>query len=94
MLGYRFLGDPDGVDLKNQILLGVGAGVDLSRSLTMGLALDYRSSSTGDADDPLEASPYFTWKLAPAFKINVYGLLGLSDGSPDYGGGLKLILAP
>jgi hypothetical protein len=93
-LGYRILGEPDGVDLNNQVLIGVGASVDLSRSFTAGLSLDYRTSSTDQADDPAEATPYVTWSLAPAFKLNVYGLVGLSDGSPDYGGGLKLILAP
>jgi len=93
-IGYRFVGDPAGVDLNNQVLLSLGASVDLSRELTAGLAFDYRTSTTDEAEDPAELSPYLTWKLAPAVKLNVYSVFGLSDGSPNYGGGLQLVLAP
>jgi hypothetical protein len=93
-VGYRVLGEPDGVELNNQFLLGVGASYDLSESLVGGLALDDRTSSSDQSDDPLELTPYLTWKATRSLKFNVYGVLGLSDGSPDYGGGVRLVAAP
>ncbi len=54
--------------------------------------MDYRQATTSTADGALEMSPYVTWGLSDSFGLNLYGLLGLSDGSPDVGGGLQLSL--
>jgi hypothetical protein len=65
-----------------------------SESLIGGAALDYRTSSSDQSDDPLELTPYLVWKVSRSMKFNLYAVLGLSDGSPDYGGGARLIVSP
>ncbi len=89
-LGYRISGDPDGVELDNIFIASAGAGVTLGDRLGAGLAVDYRQATTSTADDALEISPYVSWSLTDSAALNIYGVLGLSDGSPDSSGGLQL----
>lgn len=93
-IGYRYVGEPDGVHLNNQVLLNVGASVKMTQDVSAGLSFDYRSSTSDETDDPAELTPYVSWKFAPTLKLHLYSVVGLSDGSPDYGGGLQLVLAP
>jgi len=58
-----------------------------------GLAVDYSQATTGGVDDPLELSPYLSWSLRDGWSLDVYGLIGLSGGSPDSDGGAHLLVA-
>ena len=89
-LGYRILGDPSGVDLDNIFFATVGAGYAFNNRVSAGLALDYSQATTSGADDAVEVSPYVSWALTDRWGLLFYGLVGLSDGSPDSGGGVQL----
>jgi hypothetical protein len=88
-LGYRIIGEPSGTDLDNIFMLSLGSGYRISEQWSGGLALDYRQATTSAADDPLEVSPHVTWTLNDSLAVDLYALFGLSEGSPDNGGGLQ-----
>lgn len=89
-LGYRFLGEPSGTDLDNTFFASVGVGYAFNNSISVGVAVDYSQATTGGTTDALEASPYVTWDVTDRWGLLFYGLLGLSNGSPDNGGGVQL----
>lgn len=92
-IGYSVIGEPSGTDLDNIILLSAGAGYAFTDRLSAGVALDYRQATTSTADASVELSPYVTWGLAGGDALDFYALVGLSDGSPDIGGGLAFTYA-
>jgi len=85
--GYRFKG---GSQYDDIIVAGGGFGLRFSRSFSAGVAYDFREAATGSADDVHELVPYMTIRLSERTRLGPYGIIGLSDGSPDYGGGLTL----
>jgi hypothetical protein len=89
-IGYRIMGEPSGVDLDNIFFATVGAGYTFNRRVSAGLALDYSQATTSGADDAVEVSPYVSWDVTDRWGLLFYGLLGLSDGSPDSGGGVQI----
>jgi hypothetical protein len=84
MLGYTFVGDPAGVNFDNSLSYGVGASRLLGRTLVYA-SLEGRGAIAPGASDPLEiyAGLYHPLNLHNTLKLS--GLLGLSDGSPDWG---------
>lgn len=88
-VGYRFVGDDD-FDLDDALLASVGASYELSPVSKAGLVLDYIEASVDTADDALKLLPYLTWDMTTRWAFDLYGIFGLTDGSPDYGGGLRL----
>ena len=82
--GYTFLGDPPGEDLDNV----VSYGAELYRRLDgAGLfaGVEGRTAAVPGADDPLELYGG-GFRLLPGGRAwTVEGLVGLSDGSPDFG---------
>ena len=89
-LGYRFIGEPSGTDLDNIFFASLGAAFAFNRRFSTGLALDYSQATTSGTDDALEVSPFFAWNVTKRWGLNIYGLIGLSDGSPDSGGGVEV----
>lgn len=89
-LGYRILGDPDGRDLNNGLLASGGFAYKFSNSFSGGGILDWREASTDTSDDPFEIVPYVVWRVHEDWAVQAYGVFGLSDGSPDAGGGLQI----
>ena len=92
-IGYRFIGEDSSLDLNNVLFVSVGAGYMFNDRISAGLAVDYSQATTGGVDDPLELSPYLSWSLGDRWSLDVYGLIGLSGGSPDSGGGAHLSVA-
>lgn len=88
-VGYRFLGD-DGFDLNDVLLLTLGASYELSPASQAGLVLDYVAASSATAEDALKLRPYLSTDISARWGLDLYAVVGLSDGSPDYGGGLRL----
>jgi hypothetical protein len=88
-LGYRYIGEPSGTDLNNIFFASLGAGYKLTEQWSTGLILDYRQSTSDNADDPVELTPSATWKPRRDWVLTGYGVFGATDGGPDYGGGLQ-----
>ncbi|MBB5517792.1 transporter [Amphiplicatus metriothermophilus] len=90
MVGYRFRGDPEGFDLENSFLASGGAVLKMSDRFSVGGVFDYREAATVFSEDSREISPFIAFKPAENVTVNAYGVFGLSDGSPDTGGGLQI----
>ncbi|MDH3703005.1 MAG: transporter [Alphaproteobacteria bacterium] len=89
-LGYRFVGEPSGTNLNDIFFLSLGGSYALQEKWSAGLIFDYRQSTSDAADDPAELTPFVVWKVHKDWSLNTYGLIGLTDGSADYGGGLQV----
>ena len=91
-LGYRFAESAEAPQIDEQFSLSIGAGFAFSPRAHGGLILDYRTAMAPDAEDPTELSPFVAWKPGVGWAVNLYGLVGLTEGSPNHGGGMNVTL--
>lgn len=89
-IGYKMRGDPDGFDLEDSLFASAGAAVKVSDKFSFGGVYDFREAATAAAENVSEVSPFTSVKLTESVVLQVYGVYGLSDGSPDTGGGFQL----
>lgn len=87
-LGYTLKGEPAGASYSNPFYGSVGFSVPLSAGNQIGAAWDYREKITASGDPVSELSVFYSLKLDPSNKMQAYLIHGISDGSPDIGGGL------
>jgi hypothetical protein len=88
-LGYRLPGDPEGVELRNTIALSAGTSFQLGTTVAI-LSYDYAESSSPIAEDAHELFAAFSGPATSRLNWTVYGVTGLSQGSPDIGAGALL----
>lgn len=88
--GYTLRGDPPAYDLDDVFFLSGGIAFRVSESSRGGVFLDWRQSAVDDADDPAEISVFLGTDFNDRIHLSAYALAGLSDSSPDWGGGLNL----
>lgn len=86
-IGYAVLGDPPGVNLKNVPYLTVGGSRRLEPDLSAGAMFYTRDAVVDGGDSQQEISAFLTRHIDLHRKIQVYALLGLASGGPDYGMG-------
>jgi len=84
--GYRVMGDPDGVELRNVWFGSVGASVAAGESVVLA-SYDYRQSPNALVEDSQEVFGAFSTPISKALNFTIYGSAGLSNGAPDYGVG-------
>jgi len=89
-IAYKIKSDPDGYELDNVFYLSAGADYKLTEEMNIGATLDFQEASTDSSDDALEVFSYLGYRLDEDWRFTVYGYAGLSDGSPDAGGGLQV----
>ena len=89
-LGYKFLGEPSGVNLKNIVFGSLGGGYKLSKDTEVGASYDWATTSFGGGDKPQELSIYGSHYINNNYKLSAVLYGGLTDASPDVGGGLTL----
>ena len=88
--GYRWRGSPDAYELNDGMIGSLGASFKLTVATSAGLVFDYRQAATDTGDDPMQITPFISWKSADDWGVQLYGSVGLSDGSPDSGVGIQL----
>lgn len=91
-VAYKIKGDPDGIDLDSVFYLSAGADYRLNDTINYGATLDYQEAATDTSDDALEVFGYLGYRVSEDWLLTFYGYGGLSDGSPDAGGGLQVSL--
>lgn len=91
--GYRWYGDPAGVDLRNVAFGSVGGTYKVTGMVTAGAAFDYRGAIVAGRDPIVELSPFVSVKITNDTKVQLYAVRGFTDSSVDWGGGLVLIHA-
>ena len=89
-LGYRWLGDPSGFDLKNGIFGTVGAIYKFTDNTSGGLLFDYRERSSSGSESLRELTAYVGTKLTPDLRLQLYAITGFSDSSADWGVGTAI----
>lgn len=88
--GYRWVGSSQEFPLHNVWYGSIGASGKVLADTSVGLAYDYRQAASDGSDAQSEISVFLTQRLGSRFKAQLYGVAGLSDGSPDWGTGLML----
>ncbi len=89
-LGYRWYGDPAGIDLRNLPYAAVGASYRVSQPTSVGFVYDWRNRIVQGGARVNELTAYVSRKFSADWKLQVYAVKGFTDGSPDFGGGLTL----
>ncbi len=83
--GYTFIGDPAGVEFRNQWWYDIGAGYDVNKQVNLSLYYEeYRAlvTTVNNARDLL-----FSALFKPTSAVRCTGsfMVGLSNGAPNYG---------
>ena len=68
----------------------VGADYKITSRWTAALWLDMQQATTATSGREAEVTADLTYRIAPAWKIDVYGVKGFAAGSPAVGGGIIL----
>jgi hypothetical protein len=89
-LGYRWYGDPAGIDLRNVPYGALGASRRLSSDSTVGVAYDHRPRIVSGGAKISELTAFWSQRMSPEWKLQLYGVVGFSDASPDAGLGAVL----
>lgn len=87
-LGYKKMGDPDGIDLKDPFYGSLGWSFRATQSSALGLSYDYRQKVQESGSPIREVTGFVTHKLDPQWKLQGYLVSGFSNASPDIGGGV------
>lgn len=87
--GYRVLGNPSGITFHNVLYGAAGMGYRMSPDSTIGTSFNI-GQSTVRLQDSRDLTLYLSHRVSDRFRLNIYGLRGFSERSPDWGGGLNL----
>lgn len=85
--GWKDMGDSD---LRNPFYASLGIATKLGPATTVGAAYDWRARLRSSSDPVREASLFLSQKLSAQWKLQMYGVKGFSDNSPDWGGGVMV----
>lgn len=91
-VGYTFVGDPADIQLNNRLYTSFGGSYRFHHQFQAGLIYEYKQASSKVRKSDQKVIGFFSWKPAVdgRWLINGYSLVGLTNASPDYGGGLSL----
>ena len=89
-LGFRYYGDPPGVDLRNVFYGSVGGAYRVSQPTTVGMSYDFRDRIVAGGARVSELIAYVSQRYPGNWKLQLYAVTGFSDASPDFGVGLTL----
>jgi hypothetical protein len=90
-VGYKWKGDPSGINYKNMWSTSLGFEYQVNRDLIVGAGYDWQQKVTQFSQNAQETSVYSNYHLNDTNKLNFYLLSGYSDASPDWGSGLVLV---
>jgi hypothetical protein len=84
-LGYRWKGDPPGVDYRNVWYGSAGTGYRVSKAWSAGADYSWRGKLTATSSPVSEATLYGNYRVNDQYRLNFYGVAGFSNASPDWG---------
>ncbi len=88
-LGYKFYGDPPGIDYQNVYYYSLGLNYHHNHLFSSGLIYNFKEAATTGGTKQQELMFYSNTKLDSKKKLLLYLVKGLSNGSPDWGIGLS-----
>ncbi len=83
----------DEIGASDYFLADAGVGYGWSDNLYTALFSRFGSAAFDGVDAPLEVRLKMAWKVSDNYTTEGYLLKGVSDGSPDYGGGLSFYVS-
>lgn len=89
-VGYTVRGDLPGLPLADVWFVSVDAGGRIDARNTLGATYYRRQASSSRVDAPEEISLYHSVELPGGRLVTAHVLHGLSDSSPEWGGGVSL----
>jgi hypothetical protein len=87
--GYRVVGDTDVLELNDTFSASMGTSLAMGESVAI-LSYDYREATSDLVEESQDIFAAYSAPLGSGLNWTVYGSAGLSDGSPDFAGGLML----
>lgn len=84
-LGYRWKGDPAGVNYHNVWYGTMGASYRFSKLWSAGADYSWRDKLIATSDPVREATVYANYRISDENRLNLYGTAGFSDASADWG---------
>jgi len=88
--GYQWLGDFGTVKLEDGVVASAGLNYKPMESISTGFGVNYHQEYLHGLGDVFSLSPYLQWNFGGMFRVGAYGLVGLTNASPRFGGGLRL----
>jgi hypothetical protein len=92
-IGHHWLGSSAFIRLDDVWSWSLGASYRIDQRDSAGLVYDGRERVSSAAEALSEITGFWSRKLDRAWKAQVYLLLGLAEGSPDWGAGLSFAYA-
>lgn len=89
-LGYKWLGRSTGSAFDGVKFGSFGGGYKLSKEASLGVSYDWSDAAVSGGVRSKEFSVYGSYRLNQQYKINATLYHGLSDASPDNGGGISV----
>ncbi len=91
-LGYRWIGDTDITDYNDVLYSSLGIDQKLTDTMGVGFSYDFMQATKDDADDRQELMGYIHWKVNQKISLNLYGVAGFTDASPDQAVGVQFVV--
>ncbi|MGH7206631.1 MAG: transporter, partial [Nitrospiraceae bacterium] len=83
--GYTFIGDPPGLDLRNQWNYDFGVGYYFTKDLLGSFYYEEWRALVQGLSNPRDLLFAMNYKATSVLRVNASFQVGLSDGAPDYG---------
>lgn len=90
--GRRFNGSNDLYPLNDVWQAGGGIYGKAGEKTTLGLGYEWREGALDTSPNRSEITGSATYKFNPGLLLQAYGYTGLSDGSPDLGAGVQVLV--
>jgi len=88
--GRKFYGEPATTTLDNVFFGSLGLGYKFSKQVSTGINLYLKEATADTRPVTRQLSSYLSYKVDQNWKIQGYIIKGLSDNTPDLGGGFSL----
>lgn len=92
-VGYTIFGTSPAFPLDDVFNYTLGASYRLDQRDSVGLSYDERERLTPAAAPQRELTAFWSRRLHTGWRAQLYCLLGLADGSPDFGAGVSVAYA-
>jgi len=92
ILGYKFRGDPPGINLSDSLLIFVGGNYRLTSSLKAGLDFYFQEALFSGIADQKELTAFLGYRLSNTQYLRGYLIQGFGDASPDWGVGVMITI--
>ncbi len=87
-IGYKYMGDPDGISLNNVWFGSAGLSYKIDPASTVGIIADYRQATQNTTQSLRELTVFISHKFKDQYKLQSYITHGYTDSSTDWGGGV------